>query len=46
MLGDEVVTSALNGGSRPEQIIDNLAILDAPAFSEEELREIDGILNG
>ena len=44
VLRDRVVTSALIGVSRPEQIIDNLAVLDAPPLSEEELSAIDRIL--
>lgn len=44
VLRDEVVTSALIGASRPEQILDNLAILSAPPLTEEELREIDEAL--
>ena len=43
-LRDEVVTSALIGASRPEQITDNLAILDAPPLTGEELEKIDAIL--
>jgi len=35
------VTSALIGASRPEQIIDCVGALDAPAFSDAELAEID-----
>ena len=44
VLRDGVVTSALIGASRPEQITDNAAILDAPALTENELKQIDGIL--
>ncbi len=44
VLRDETVTSALIGASRPEQITDNLAILNAPPLSGEELRRIDEIL--
>ena len=43
-LRDEVVTSALIGASRPEQITDNLAILNAPPLTDAELRPIDEIL--
>ena len=43
-LRDEVVTSALIGASRPEQITDNLAILNAPPLTDAELRRIDEIL--
>ena len=44
VLRDEVVTSALIGASRPEQILDNLSILNAPPLSETELSEIEEIL--
>ncbi|MDD7025268.1 MAG: L-glyceraldehyde 3-phosphate reductase, partial [Oscillospiraceae bacterium] len=40
------VTSVLTGASRPEQITENVGILGAPAFSEEELAQIDRILAG
>ena len=45
VLRDPVVTSALIGASRPGQIIDNLAVVNAPAFSDDELARIDGILS-
>lgn len=45
VLRDSVVTSALIGVSRPEQITDNLAVLNAPPLSEEELAAIDRILS-
>lgn len=41
VLRDEVVASALIGASRPEQIDDNLAALNGPAFDIEELESID-----
>ena len=44
VLRDEVVTTALIGASRPEQIIDNLSILSAPKLTEEELEKIEKIL--
>ncbi len=44
VLRDSVITSALIGASRPEQITDNLSILNAPPLTEEELRRIDEIL--
>jgi L-glyceraldehyde 3-phosphate reductase len=40
-----VVTSALIGASRPEQIRENVAALNAPALTEEELEKIDAILD-
>lgn len=44
VLRDSVVTSALIGASRPEQIIENVKSLDAPPFTAEELAKIDAIL--
>ena len=44
-LRDPVVTSALIGASRPEQILENLRAFDAPELSENELAAIDAILN-
>ena len=44
VLRDEVVTSALIGASRPEQIIENVAALNGPAFTKEELDLIDSIV--
>jgi L-glyceraldehyde 3-phosphate reductase len=41
VLRDPRVTSALIGASRVSQIEDSVRALDAPAFSDEELREID-----
>ena len=41
---DPVVTSALIGASRPEQIIENVQALDAAPFSGDELKAIDEIL--
>ena len=46
VLRDDVVTSALIGASRPEQIIENVAAIHGPAFTEAELALIDRILNG
>lgn len=43
-LRDPVITSALIGASRPEQIYDNAAIVNAPPLTEEELRRIDAAL--
>ena len=43
-LKDDDVTTVLIGASRPAQILDNLEILNRPKFTEEELKEIDGIL--
>ena len=44
VLRDPVVTSALIGASRPEQIIENVKALDAAPFTKEELDAIDAIL--
>ena len=44
VLRDPVVTSALIGASRPEQILDNVRALEAPPLSAEELAKIDTIL--
>ena len=44
VLRDEVITSALIGASRPEQILDNLQVVDAPELTKEELDKIETIL--
>ena len=44
VLRDPVVTSALIGASRPEQIIDNVQAISAPPLTEEESRLIDEAL--
>ncbi len=44
VLRDEVVTSALIGASRPEQIVENAAALQNAGFTAEELSRIDAIL--
>jgi len=41
VLRDPVVSSALIGASCPEQILDNVAAVDAPPLSEDELAAID-----
>ncbi len=46
VLRDGVVTSALIGASRPAQLDENLAALDGPAFSTEELEQIDSLSDG
>ncbi len=43
VLRDPVVASALIGASRPEQLDENLAALDGPAFDVEELKQIDAV---
>jgi L-glyceraldehyde 3-phosphate reductase len=44
VLRDKRVTSALIGASRPAQILQNLKALSAPAFTSEELSQINKIL--
>ena len=44
VLRDPVVTSALIGASKPEQIRENVQALDAPELTTEELNRIDAIL--
>ena len=43
-LRDSVVTSALIGASRPEQLVENAKALSFPALSQEELAQIEAIL--
>lgn len=43
VLRDDVVASALIGASRPEQLDENLAALDAPPLTAEELERIDDV---
>ena len=43
VLRDGEVTSVLIGASRASQILENVKMLDSPAFTEEELRKIDEI---
>ena len=40
----EGLTSVLVGASRPEQILDNIAMQNSAPFSEDELRAIDAIV--
>lgn len=44
VLRDPVVTSALIGASKPEQILENVAALQGPDFTAAELARIDSIL--
>lgn len=46
VLRDPVVTSALIGASRTSQLDENIAALDGPAFSTEELERIDALSDG
>lgn len=43
-LRDSAVTSALIGASRPQQIVENVACLNAPALTSEEFAKIDEAL--
>lgn len=43
ILRDGEVTSVLIGASRPSQVLDNVKIVDAPAFTAEELAAIEAI---
>ncbi|WP_313356560.1 aldo/keto reductase [Microbacterium sp.] len=45
-LRDPVVVSALIGASRPEQIDENLAAVDGPALTADELTAIDALAHG
>ncbi len=44
VLRDPVVTSALIGASRPEQITENIQAIHRTEFTQEELNEIEAIL--
>ena len=44
VLRDEVVTSALVGASRPQQIEESVAAVGQPPLSADELARIDAIL--
>ncbi len=46
VLRDDVVTSALIGASRPEQVAENVRALSAPPFEAAELETIERILAG
>jgi len=46
VLRDRVVASALIGASRTSQLDENLAALDGPAFTMEELERIDSLAGG
>ena len=41
---EEDVTSVLIGASKPEQILENLKVLESAAFTKEELEKIDEIV--
>ena len=44
-LRDSVVTSALIGASRPQQVVENIAALSFPALSAQEIAQIDEALS-
>ncbi len=44
ILKDKRITSVLIGASNPEQVINSIACLDNPGFSNEELEKIESIL--
>jgi L-glyceraldehyde 3-phosphate reductase len=44
VLRDERVTSALIGASKPEQIVENMKVIDAAPITAEELAKIDAVL--
>lgn len=46
VLRDPVVTSALVGASRPQQVVENAQALDFPELSSDELDQIERILTG
>lgn len=46
IMRDNDITSVLIGASRSAQILDNIGMLKAPAFTEEERRRIDEICLG
>ena len=43
ILKDDKVCSVLIGASKPEQIVENLSIVENTVFTEEEIRTIDRI---
>lgn len=43
LLHHKEVTSVLIGASKPQQILDNVKVIDCALFTEEELRKIDEI---
>ena len=43
LLPHKEVTSVLIGASKPQQILDNVKVIDCALFTEEELRKIDEI---
>ncbi len=46
VLRDQVITSALIGASKPEQILENVQAVNSAPFTAEELAKIDAIVKG
>ncbi len=46
ILRDGEVTSVLIGASRPSQVLENVKMVDALAFTQEELDGIEAVCNG
>lgn len=44
ILKDNRITTVLIGASKPEQVLNSIACLENPHFSEEELKRINGII--
>lgn len=44
VLHNKAVTTVIIGASRPEQIIENAACIDAPDFTDEEIGRIEAVL--
>lgn len=44
VLKDDVVTSVIIGASRPEQILDNIKVIESAPLTDEEIRRIDEIV--
>lgn len=44
VLKDDVVTSVIIGASRPEQILDNIKVIESAPLTDEEIRQIDEIV--
>jgi L-glyceraldehyde 3-phosphate reductase len=45
ILKDDDITTVLVGASKPQQLIDNVKIVNRTPFSQEELNRIDEICN-
>ena len=40
----EEITSVLIGASKPEQVVENIAMIENLSFTDEELKQIDSIV--